>query len=201
MKSITKTSLSVVALAVIFAGGCSLNRQSEPVSLVPEDIASTSTTDVVASASTEVVIDSMCVRIEDAYDGPLYGSYPEWLLRLNKYPISEKYFNLKTKGENIGEGDDSIMARFFTANDCGEQQTEHLIGEKLTDQIPTQITFELSSPSAELLDLLNTVSYKCSIREDDRRWHCVMSPDDTKYSDWVKLKSFTSYIKNVVEQG
>jgi hypothetical protein len=53
MKLITKTSLSVVALALIFAGGCSLNRPSEPVSLAPEDIASTSTTDVVASTSTE----------------------------------------------------------------------------------------------------------------------------------------------------
>jgi hypothetical protein len=58
MKSITKTSLSVVALALIFAGGCSLNRPSEPVSLAPEDIASTSTEEVISTTSTETTIDT-----------------------------------------------------------------------------------------------------------------------------------------------
>jgi hypothetical protein len=51
MKLITNTSLSVVALALIFAGGCSLNRPSELVSLAPENQSATSTEEVIDTSN------------------------------------------------------------------------------------------------------------------------------------------------------
>jgi hypothetical protein len=172
-----------------------------PMKTVPEPVVGQATSSVVVVA-TSTDAQPECQKIEDAYAGPVFiGSSPEWILRTEKYPIAKKYASLKTNPDAVGEGGDDLVARLFTAADCGTEQTERFLGTTVDQKVPFAVRFDLKNPPKIFLDLLKSRAYEQVKQTSGSPVQYVINPANATYQDVLNLKPYASYMANILEQG